>query len=751
MSKSTPIEAVEKYISSNTKSPFFVVVCDKDYTGTKEKLSQLGFTVVRVSDYCNGDDSLPDIDALLEHLKSSAADINARLVVVGLGEYLALRGKSVTRKVISHLKDLTSGNVVILLRWIGAHIKRLQKDPRFGNRRCHISNVAPPDISLVLAVPSVQLSDLRGFKALLQALEDGANGTIVANTSIDLKDSTFAVRRIPDAYNGIRHVCPAFDLPPSCGSDEHWAELLVELRKSNSLDSVFAKHKISDSLETRVYDCLAGSSYENWLCFIALKSRISSLANHYLRFVFQQTDCFDDLLPRILEAIIEVPLSDERFNNFYAERKELIKGLPESDIASFVVKNRKSDHESIYRLTDNTRVEREEIIAWVSKRGVIDQIADIYPDLDAYLKTYVFHCDDLSSLLIGYFDEYKQQKVSNIIKDHFLEKVEKLAESRDFNRLPARDEIISKLNNDETYLYWLDALGVEYLSFITQLVSSKGLSVSFTVARAQLPTITSMNRGFYDDWPDNRKEKDGRLDDTKHTDEGGYSYTGNVLPIHLARELEIISEVIDKAHAKLNERKYKRILIVSDHGASRLAVLRKKEEKYDTDTKGERSGRCCKLSGSESELNNMPYATKENGYIVLADYGRFKGSRAANVEVHGGASLEEVLVPIIELTLKDSVIKVELVERLVTVDFQKGAEVKLFVDSRVKDLSLLMSGKRYLAEAIDDNHYLVVLPEVNRAGEYKADVFIGDNFIESISIKTRGRSAKLNEAFEDLF
>ncbi len=56
---------------------------------------------------------------------------------------------------------------------------------------------------------------------------------------------------------------------------------------------------------------------------------------------------------------------------------------------------------------------------------------------------------------------------------------------------------------------------------------------------------------------------------------------------------------------------------------------------------------------------------KKNGYIVLADYGRFKGSRAANVEVHGGASLEEVVVPVITLSLKDSSIEIKVVDTVI--------------------------------------------------------------------------------------
>ena len=261
----------------------------------------------------------------------------------------------------------------------------------------------------------------------------------------------------------------------------------------------------------------------------------------------------------------------------------------------------------------------------------------------------MFNCGDLSNLLTDYFEAYKRQKVSNTLEDDFLAKVEDFALNRKFNRLPTRNEIIDSLNKTETHLYWLDALGVEYLAFISDLARSRGLSLSIYIARSELPTTTSINRGFFDDWQGSRKEKSDELDDVKHSEAGGYNFENNELPIHLAKELDIIAKVVDKAATELALRHYKRFLIVSDHGASRLAVLRRKEEKYETDTKGEHSGRCCKLF----EPYDLPFAAEENGYLVLADYGRFKGSRAANVEVHGGASLEEVVVPVIELTLKE--------------------------------------------------------------------------------------------------
>lgn len=745
------IEAVNKYLSSNVNLPYFLVVGDGEYKSNKDKLLELGLTPVRVSDYCGDGDKLPNIDGLLEHLKTAFVNTGVKkLVVIGLGEYLALRGNGEAMSVMSQLKDLNIGDakIVLLLRGVAAQINDLQADPRFDNRRFCMLDKADCDLSFTLAVPPASLSTSPGIKALLIELENGICGDVVVNTKVSLDSALFTVHKISDAYGGIKYTSPGFNLPRSCGSDEQWAELWTELMQNrDSLEAVFEKNGLGGAIETDFCARVAGLEYRNWLYFIALKSKSDTLSNGYLRFVLVNTNRFEDFKTNALNAIIEVPHTDKRFGTFYDERKILVEKFPESDIADFVVNNRKNNVESIFKLTDGTKTEREEVIAWASQNGIIPQISNSYPALTAYLKKYDFKCGELSELLTEYFDAYKRQKVSNQLETDFIEKVERLAKSRDYNRLPTRNEIIDDLNIDETYLYWLDAFGVEYLAFILELVRVRGLSISIYIARAELPTITSINRNFFDDWQGARKEKNNKLDEIKHRDEGGYNFENNALPIHLAKELDTIIGVIDKAATDLALRHYKRFLIVSDHGASRLAVLRRKEEQYETDTKGEHSGRCCKLF----EPYDLPFAAEENGYLVLADYGRFKGSRAANVEVHGGASLEEVVVPIIELSLKNSNINVEVVDKVVTVDFRVGTEITLFFNFPVKNVSLILNGKCYPALAIDGNHYRVALPDTKRAGDYSADVYAGDNLIGKIQIKVQGKSGKVNDAFDDLF
>ncbi|MDR1219144.1 MAG: BREX-4 system phosphatase PglZ [Treponema sp.] len=298
-------------------------------------------------------------------------------------------------------------------------------------------------------------------------------------------------------------------------------------------------------------------------------------------------------------------------------------------------------------------------------------------------------------------------------------------------------------------MFWLDALGVEYLAYISKLAYERELSISVNIARAELPTTTAMNRNFFDEWTGakNGDNGDKRLDEIKHKDTGGYNFTKNESPIYLAGELDIIADVIDRAATELASRHYKRFLIASDHGASRLAVLRRKEERYPAETQGEHSGRCCK----KFDPHDLPFAVDENGYLALADYGRFKGGRAANVEAHGGASLEEVVIPIIELTLKNSNVTVDLVEDSVTVDSRNGTVATLFANAPLNNVSLVLNGKRHSASPIDKNHYKVTLPDIRRAGEYPADVYAGDDLIGEVLIKTQGKSGKIDDGFDSHF
>ena len=190
---------------------------------------------------------------------------------------------------------------------------------------------------------------------------------------------------------------------------------------------------------------------------------------------------------------------------------------------------------------------------------------------------------------------------------------------------------------------------LEYLAFIMALCREKGLMAKVTVCRCELPSITSKNKEFIELFADVGLPvvsiKD--LDDIKHHGKDDFDYQETKLPIHLVRELEIIEEVIDKIKTKLAMGAFEKAVLISDHGASRLAVIHETENIWEMASKGKHSGRCC----LKTEVDVQPdFATDAGDFWALANYDRFKGGRKASVEVHGGATLEEVSVPIIEIT-----------------------------------------------------------------------------------------------------
>lgn len=683
------------------------------------------------------------------------------VVVLGLGEYLALKGDEYAKNFLSELINfnLGSAQAVLLLRGVADQVSALVRHDRrlIENGRLAFSKDTSTLLSFNFATSGLGVYKINGIKNILHTVEDGAAGEICANTIMWFQDSLLAVQQVKDSYEAIAKIINMSGISVDCGNEAMWEKFLADLRENNyDPENVFGQYGFSNFQESELYEKISGDEYQNWLFYIYLMMHIETYDGSYLGYVLSISKGFDDFKSKILNAITDVPHKYPRFSAYYEERKKLASGYPEPDIAAFVANNRFDPKESVYKLTDNTLVEKQEIISWISTYGIPENLDAIYPALVMYLKTYTFRdrnlAPEFTSFLTEYFDEYKHQKLANKISDDFLKKVDELALKRVYNRLPKRDELVKESNKSVTQLFWIDALGVEYLSYIVGIANKRGLNISISIGRSELPTITCENKDFFDNWPEGSKFKIDKLDETKHKEKGGYQYgPNNLYPIHIAQELQIIENAVNNAATTLGLRKYDRVVIASDHGASRLAVIREKEEKYDTNTKGQHSGRCCRFFPN----CDLPFAIseEERGYIVLADYGRFKGSRAANVEVHGGASLEEVVVPVITLSLRDSSILIKLVGNDdVKVDYKTGIRITLFVNKILKqNLTLGYGNNRYPARRIDDNHYFVEIPNIKRAGTYPADVYLGEDLVAHIDIKACGKSASMNDDFDDLF
>jgi len=544
-------------------------------------------------------------------------------------------------------------------------------------------------------------------------LENGASGKLFVKTALSLHN----IRELHTAYDAILEAEPSFSVPRDCLPDSLWAEF----------------HSDGN---------LEGFDLFHWRSFLKIKRESST--DVYLKYVADISDNYVSYNKRIYNALLNFKANDKHFEELYNARKVLLKDVKDSDIAEYISETKIKDDERIYYLTDNTAVERRAIIESMSGMVTIPSaVKDIYPALYEYLHDFLF-TGDKGKLLTDYFTRYKRLKLTNMLPPEFHDHVLNLAVdgSRPYNSLKTRGEVLDSLDKVNTALYWIDALGAEYLGYIQSRTNSLGLKITVHAVRANLPTITSLNSDFYETW-NGDKTQTKELDKIKHEGELDFNYQTTKTPVHLVEELRVIDRVLEWAKTKLTGKNVNKVIIASDHGASRLAVINEQECKWEMASKGKHAGRCCPCT--EADVKSE-YATQENGYWVLANYDRFKGGRRASVEVHGGASLEEVVIPIIELTLFDNKIEVSNTTPVTTASFKKNAEIVLFSKDALKSVSAKVNSKRYSSDAIGNNKHKIVFPDIKRAAKYTADVFEGDNLIGQVEFEIQSESGKTKDS-----
>ncbi len=696
---------IQTYLKSDTPYPYFVSV-DGSSEYNSIVIEYTGFSRMCVSDYCEQEDSFPNIDRLMTDIKKLDCDC----VLYGVGESIEL-GCNGSRMLLGALKDLPLPHkLIVLCRGIRDSIRIIDEaDPKFNDRRFAVIE-SPVDYYVVRLAEDIPRPAEKGFKRLLSRLETGPCGEVVAKSNLPLAN----VKEIRSSYMMLYKEGKVLQVNESALPNECWRDYL----KDDSLDG---------------YGVIEWRTYLRLLLF--------GTDSPYLKLVISKSPDYGTYKKMLVLALLTVDESDSQFDVLYEDRKILLKAaIDDGVMAQYVAEAKQKGAKRIYYLTDMTQIECKAIVEDIANHKVIPGgIERIYPALADYLHDYIFTCES-GQLFTEYFSKYKRLKLLNDITPEFEECVVELAEdgNRAYNTLEAKNAIIERAYCQDAFLYWVDALGVEYLGYIQQRAQALGLSMCTEIGRASLPTLTYLNRGFYDGWA-GEKCTSKQLDQLKHGGEEGPDSKTGELPIHIVKELLILDHVLSYAQQHLMNREYSSIVIASDHGASRLAVTKNSENKWAMQTKGEHAGRCCPCN----EIDERPScSTEENGYWVLANYDRFKGSRKACVEVHGGASLEEVLVPVIILTLKNTSIEVRCLTDVAYSSYNENPTIMLFSITPLKNLTVQINGKAYRAVPTEEMHYRVRFDDISRIGTYTGDVYEGDNLVGEITFTVQKRTAK---------
>lgn len=767
-----------QHYCANESIGYSLIVNTENYSTYREIIQRLSADASKhckyAYDYCfpNG---LPNPSVYPNILKQQD---DLPIVLIGVSSVLLLLGKEYMQQCLSSIIS-SSGNkksIVVLEHCEELLLRKMYVDPRTANRIVMVEGKrsAFPNIKLIGKKeeyfgikPLDDIQELQKNLIKVEWLDAGDNTTIPVRTDVGVglfEHSCYYISASKGPFEVLQNMY--IDIRNSCtidmGTDKQWNWLGQQLQGRACLaDYISYYYGSTNGLATYIGKAIyVDGENDNWLLWLGLKL-YGAGNNTYLKTVLSNSQSPEDLEKHIYFDLLDIDCHDQDFKIVYAQRKHLLENLQENMpiVKQYCSQVGQKERNAVYYLTDVSSYEAVELIKCLcTYEYKADELQEILAmsngKLASYMHKYSFNSTntkvaskDIAMLdeLTDYFEEYKLQKLTNKVHASFVEKVELYANTRPYNKLQPRSLVISHIQGKDKFgLFFFDALGVEYLAFIQNRCEKMGMVAEISIAHCELPSITCMNKEFLKYFKGYFKIDE--LDEMKHHSKD-FDYQKVKEPIHLLDELDIIDKELAKIHAQLSLGMIDKALIVSDHGASRLAVIYEHESNspLELDTKGEHSGRCCPAT----EDPGIEHAAFENNYSILANYDRFKGGRKANVEVHGGATLEEVCVPIISLSMIPEEISYAFVEPVVTYKIGVPVVLVLFCNVPMKSPRIKVNDKFYDGAFIEDKkHAHFTLLDIKRSKEYTAELYEEDkNLGISLKFTLQRKVAKEKDLF----
>ncbi len=736
------MQSIDRYLAkTDDHQPRVVNAENPEILETVIKHYQVeGNTFVSVPVYSRKDEKLRSED-LLDDLSKKSGNV----FITGITSFWKLEGeKELQYRLNALLHSNIQGHLVIICFQCRRYLN--SSDPKVARLIYDIlDGETSPKPELIFVDPAFPVQDSRqnmvvGIEKIPEAIERAKGGKLIVVTHKKKKAFPYSLYQIHEEANAyqilLRKDASTGALSESFGTSEQWSYALRLMSDDKTWEIIIdAEIGPCKKLDSFVGDITNFTAQRLWLYFIGLKL-YGTPDNWSLDYAAKKSNSTSELCRWVMRSILTLSHRNKDYWEKYAVWKKLTAKMQISDdeILDYCSMVKSKGADAIFYLSDQHRIEQELIIETLSEYR--DQYYDlelkeifihVYPDLAAYLSDYNFK----NELFDLYFKLYKKCKLLNDVTDEMRELVKDQAEKRDFMRLlPARTSKIEMVPMADAFAYFIDAMGVEFLGYIMEKCRQKKLVAKVTVCHSELPSLTFCNKDFIDVFEQNnvKWEKVASLDDIKHHGGENYTFENTPYPTYIIRELEIIDHVLGLIKTNLVMGKYSRAIIISDHGASRLAIINPESQIIDVNSKGLHGGRVCT---NTEKIQQVTVAIEEGEYYVLANYDRFRGGHQKGVEIHGGATLEEVMVPIIEISYQPEEIEVIVLTPEVEASFKKPPVIEFFSKTKLRNVVVVIEGARYEVKYLDDNRFSVEMPKKTRAKSYTADIYASNNLVVS--------------------
>lgn len=290
--------------------------------------------------------------------------------------------------------------------------------------------------------------------------------------------------------------------------------------------------------------------------------------------------------------------------------------------------------------------ERAELLRRCGVGGSVpNAVKDVYPEVAAYLNPDPVFRDDA---LQDYFREYRNLKLSGRVTPEFYARAKRELPSP---LVQSRDAMVQRYVSDSRCaLLVVDAMGAEWLPMLVAQALERNLGVEWLgPGKANLPTTTRFNNIPWPDGP-RRLPDIKRLDNIAHN--GAEAHEARRAEENLAASLDVIGREV-LPHVAEGLARFERVLVTADHGSSRLAALAWQSEprlaqtlacEQTPELADWRYRERAAYGGCPSDMEE----TLDGTHWVVRGYDRLpKKGGGQGFEQHGGATLEERLVPVV--------------------------------------------------------------------------------------------------------
>ena len=633
------------------------------WNDVKKQLVSLSEEFLCLSKFCVGDDTTPNINRVRTEIKKTTKS----QFVTPLSEYLRIIPEQAATIIgqFIHADYQNNDSGRIRIYFLMYRMKNLLQtipndDPRAKNCIVLYETSEESDYRLTIVQKDLGIrlsgNEIDGFKNYLSYWEANPDNPLILYTdnAIHFERNHFFddVQVIVSSYDIMKY---KFNLNVAIGEElgttKDWNQLVRIVADTGSFEQAchlyFTVTRYSSDLlqKWNTFD-----PFGKWFLWLWAKTQIgkgydiecAKKSTGYEQFI-------DELFCRIISSI-----KSSDFIQKYQARKKILSYLqiPPTNIFWERI-NSIAPIEALSYLTNLTDIERKAIfdiiatLPYEKSRVVLSVLKYVYPQLYFYLRNDEQpNIAGLSEKHECYFSEYKWLKVTNNITESFVKKVQSIAMEKGASvfELSSRNQYIAQHYDDGTIILFVDGMGAEYIDYLAYIFSDidrKYYSTTFNVGFCNLPSITEMNKDFMT----NREVSEPpirELDELKHGN--------NEHPESIIKQLSILDGLKDRILGLLTDN-IRKVIVTSDHGTSRLAVS-VRNTPYDMvypkpdDSEVYKYGRYTE-SKQDSEIYHS--AIQINDMLIFADYSRFSQKGSPIDEIHGGASLEEWLVPIITI------------------------------------------------------------------------------------------------------